>query len=418
MRERAVVRLKYVAWSLLSVSIAAVSLWPASALAAGNTYVSACPRVAAYTARCYAKLKVNAISGHPLIAANANGLGPSDLHSAYRLPGLPARGQPFVWNGQTVAIVDAYNNPNAAGDLLAYRKYFHLPLCSSGKSVPTVKDLTGCLFAQVNQQGQASPLPRGDTGWGQEIDLDIQMAAAVCPMCKILLVEANSSSMNNLALSVDTAARLGATAISNSYGGPEFSTETTVQSHYNHPGIAITVSSGDSGYGAEFPASSQFVTAVGGTSLQRTSSTTRGWVETAWNGAGSGCSHYITRPLWQAAIGGCSHRTVADVAAVADPNTGLAVYDSYGSPGQAWFVVGGTSAASPIIASVYALAHSVSSRQVFAYGELPYARHKSLFDIVTGTNGNCGITIRALCTAGSGYDGPTGLGSPNGLSGF
>ncbi len=214
--------------------------------------------------------------------------------------------------------------------------------------------------------------------------------------------------------SADRAAARGATAISNSYVGGEFSGETSYESHYNHPGSAITVSSGDAGYGVEFPAASRYVTAVGGTSLSRNTATTRGWSETAWAKGGSGCSAYITKPTWQA-DSGCARRTVADVAAVADPNTGVAVYDSYGSSGGAnWLVFGGTSVAGPIIAGVYALARNASS---VTAGSYPYSHRTSLFDVSSGSNGSCG-TKPYLCTAGVGYDGPTGLGTPSGLGAF
>jgi subtilase family serine protease len=237
------------------------------------------------------------------------------------------------------------------------------------------------------------------------------MVSAVCPNCKILLVEASSNSFANLAAAVDTAARLGANVISNSYGGSEYSTETTDEAHFNHPGVAITVSSGDNGFGVEFPAASQYVTAVGGTSLRR-STGGRGWSETAWNGAGSGCSGYVTKPSWQH-DSGCGRRTVADVSAVADPNTGVSVYDSYGVGG--WLVFGGTSASAPLIASVYALAGNTGS---INYGSYPYSHTGSLFDVTSGSNGHCRASIRYLCTAGSGYDGPTGLGTPNGTGAF
>jgi subtilase family serine protease len=242
------------------------------------------------------------------------------------------------------------------------------------------------------------------------------MASAVCPNCKILLVEANSNAYTDLGAAVDRAALVGANAISNSYGGGEFSVEgsSTYNDHYNHPGIAVTVSSGDGGYGVEFPAASQYVTAVGGTSLTKNTST-RGWTESAWSGAGSGCSRYIAKPSWQH-DSGCSRRTVADVSAVANPSTGVAVYDSYGSSGGAnWYVFGGTSVAAPIIASVYALAGNASS---VSYGSYPYGHTASLFDVTSGSNGSCGYYSRYLCKAGSGYDGPTGLGTPNGTGAF
>jgi subtilase family serine protease len=214
---------------------------------------------------------------------------------------------------------------------------------------------------------------------------------------------------------------MGANAISNSYGGKEFSTEATWESHYHHDGIAITVSSGDNGYGVEFPAALPYVTAVGGTRLSRSTTGGRGWFETVWDGAGSGCSAYIAKPAWQHDLG-CSRRTVADVAAVADPATGVAVYDSFGSTGGAnWLVFGGTSVAAPVIAAVYAVAGTT----------LPAARASSsyitptptsLFDVTSGSNGRCSTRRTAnlayLCTGESAYDGPTGNGTPNGTGAF
>jgi subtilase family serine protease len=234
------------------------------------------------------------------------------------------------------------------------------------------------------------------------------MASATCPNCKILLVEANSNAFTDLAAAEDTAARLGATVISNSYGGSEFSQETssTYNSHFNHPDAAITVSTGDAGYGVEFPAASQYVTAVGGTSLSKSGTT---FSERAWSGAGSGCSAYVPKPTWQKDTG-CARRTVADVSAVADPNTGVAVYDSYRYQGAAgWMVFGGTSASAPIIAGAFALGGGTSPSE-------PYGHTGSLHDVTSGSNGNCSVAY--LCTAGTGFDGPTGLGTPNGVAAF
>jgi subtilase family serine protease len=372
-------------------------------------------------ARCHAKVVTQAKTGAPLASPSySTGLRPVDLQSAYKLPALPASGSTFVANGQTVAIVDAYDNPNAAADLQVYRQQFGLPLCTTDPAA-SVADATGCFFTKVNQLGQTTSPPTANVSWGQEIDLDVEMVSATCPDCKILLVEANSNSFADLGAAVDRAAALGATAISNSYGGSEFrgETGTAYNGHFNHPGIAITVSSGDNGYGTQFPAASQYVTAVGGTHLA-TSQTTRGWTETAWSGAGSGCSAYIARPSWQRSVGTCGNRMVADVSAVADPDTGVAVYDSYGSTGGAnWYVFGGTSVASPIVASVYALAGNAGT---VALG-YPYGHASRLFDVTSGSNGTCVTSKRyaanaPLCTAATGYDGPTGLGTPNGTGAF
>jgi subtilase family serine protease len=234
------------------------------------------------------------------------------------------------------------------------------------------------------------------------------MVSAMCPYCGIMLVEASSATFGNLAAAVNTAAKLGATEISNSYGASEFSGETTYDHTYNHPGIAITASSGDSGYGVQYPAASPNVVAVGGTRLTSSGS---GWSETAWSGAGSGCSAIEPKPSWQHDTG-CSRRTVADVSAVADPNTGVAVYDSYSYRGaRGWMVFGGTSVAAPVIASVYALAGNSST--VSYPASLPYATSSGLFDVTSGSNGSCGTY---LCTAEIGYDGPTGLGTPRGTA--
>src|SRR5207244_466513 len=247
--------------------------------------------------------------------------------------------------------------------------------------LPASSSATGS-FSKVNQRGGTAP-PAANTGWGQEIDLDIEMVSAVCPNCKILLVEADSNSFTDLGAAVNEAIALGATAISNSYGGGEFFGETGYAGPYNHPGVPITASSGDGGYGVEVPAAYNTVVAVGGTSLT-TAANARGWTETAWNGAGSGCSSQISKRTWQADTA-CSRRMVADVSAVSDPNTGVAVYDSYGSSGGAnWYVFGGTSVAAPIIAAVYAVAGNAAA---VTYGSFPYAHTSALWDVTSGTNG-------------------------------
>jgi len=338
--------------------------------------------------------------------ATPSGYGPSDLRSAYNLTTSATAGA-----GQTIGIVDAYDDPTAFADLGVYRSQFGLPALASC-TPSTIKSSTTACFAKSNQNGGTS-YPRTNGGWAQEISLDLDMASAICPQCNILLVEASSASLTNLGTAVNTAVTLGAKAVSNSYGGSESSSETSSENtYYNHPGVAITASSGDGGYGVEFPAASRYVTAVGGTSLSK-SSTARGWTETAWSGAGSGCSGYVAKPSWQT-DSGCAKRTVADVSAVADPNTGVAVYDSTSYQGRkGWLVFGGTSVASPIIASIYALAGNASS---LSYASSIYSHASSLYDVTSGSNGSCGGTY--LCTAVSGYDGPTGLGTPNGTGAF
>ncbi|MFF0624681.1 peptidase S8 [Streptomyces sp. NPDC004296] len=328
-----------------------------------------------------------------------SGFGPSDLQGAYNLPKTGG-------SGQTVAIIDANDDPNAEKDLATYRKQYGLPDCTTAN---------GC-FKKVDQNG-GTKYPAPDAGWAGEISLDVDMVSASCPSCHILLVEANSANMDDLGAAVNRAVTMGAKFVSNSYGGSEDSTDTTSdEKYFKHPGVAITVSSGDSGYGVEYPAASQYVTAVGGTSLKKDSST-RGWSESVWGtkaggeGAGSGCSQYDAKPAWQKDTG-CAKRTVADVASVADPATGLAVYDSYQASG--WNVYGGTSASAPFIAGVYALAGAPGASDTPA--SYPYTHATSLNDVSSGANGSCSPAY--LCTAGKGYDGPTGLGTPNGAAAF
>jgi subtilase family serine protease len=328
------------------------------------------------------------------------GYGPADLDSAYKLPSSGG-------TGQTVAIIDAGNDPNAEADLAVYRQTYGLSACTTAN---------GC-FSKVNQQGQTSPLP-SDRGWGAEISLDVDMVSAACPDCHILLVEGNDASLANLAQAEDTAVALGATEVSNSYGTPEANGTQDYAADYSHPGVAITVSSGDYGYGIpNFPANLASVTAVGGTSLTRADNA-RGWTEKAWGnsygGAGSGCSAWVDKPTWQSDQN-CPGRMVADVAAVADPLTGPAVYDSYGGyPG--WVVIGGTSASAPYIAGVIALA---SNPGRYADASYFYGGTAGLNDVVGGNNAkatDCGGDYQ--CNAVTGYDGPTGNGTPNGLAAF
>ncbi|MEU2715503.1 S53 family peptidase [Streptomyces sp. NPDC007205] len=368
-------------------------------------------------ARCFGVLKAHrTASGRvsPFTTGSPTTMGyvPSDLRSAYKLAGTSG-------SGRTVAIVDAMDDPKAESNLATYRRAYGLPSCTTAN---------GC-FRKVNQSGKASPLPSGDYGWAEETSLDLDMVSATCPGCHILLVEADSADVADLMKAEDTAAATsGVVSVSNSWGGSEDNTVTSFDSHFHHPGVAITASSGDSGYGVSWPASSRYVTAVGGTSLSKASNS-RGWTETAWSGAGSGCSAYEAKPSWQHDPG-CAKRTVADVSAVADPNTGVAVYDTYNScaggslcdtelqlglaqGADGWVEVGGTSVSSPIIASVYALAGNTSR---VVNGSYPYSHRSALNDVASGSNGFCGG--RYLCTAGPGYDGPTGLGTPKGTGAF
>ncbi|WP_372509436.1 hypothetical protein [Streptomyces humicola] len=394
-----------VSGGVLAATPSAASASPASGSSASSAHVK---RLCAQATKpgqmaCLAEARTDVVQHMSLSPmAVPPGYGPSDLQSAYNLPSSTAG------SGQTVAVVDAMDDPNAESDLATYRSQYGLPSCTTAN---------GC-FHKVDQTGGTN-YPAADSGWAGEISLDLDMVSAVCPQCHILLVEASSANMPDLGTAVNEAVSLGAKYVSNSYGGPEDSSELTADTTYfDHPGVAITASSGDSGYGAQYPAASQYVTSVGGTSLSR-ASTSRGWSESAWytptsqtpEGTGSGCSGYDPKPSWQTDTG-CAMRTIADVSAVADPNTGVAVYDSYGQSG--WNVYGGTSASSPIIASVYALAGTPAANSYPS--SYPYARTSALNDVTSGSNGSCSPSY--LCTAGPGYDGPTGWGTPNGTAAF
>ena len=266
-------------------------------------------------------------------------------------------------------------------------------------------------FQQLNQAGQPSPLPADNISWSQEAALDLAMASAICPSCKLVLVHANSNSWDDVSTAVATAGRSGAHAISNSYGAAESRLHAPYEQTYNIPGVAVTVSTGDAGYGVSFPASSPHVVAVGGTRLNEKPSNSRGWTETVWSGTGSGCSTVFAKPSWQT-DSGCGKRTVGDVAAVADPNTGVSVY--WNGPGDGddldWYVFGGT--------SVRRTDHRRCLRDQWRSGEL---RSRYLF---AGNRlerrhgrGRTGAAKKKayLCTAAAGYDGPTGHGSLNGI---
>ncbi len=385
-------------------------------LPAGERQVCATPSQPGQMA-CQAVIAAPSAGNVPGVASRVpRGYSPASLQSAYRLSAASAR----RGRGETVAIVDAYNNPDLARNLASYRRLFHLPACSTN---------SGCLRI-VNQSGRAGPLPRANAGWGLEESLDLDMVSAICPHCRILLVEARSTSTASLGTAEDTAVAKGARFVSNSWSGGEFIGQDAYDHYFNHPGDAIVFASGDYGYGALFPTDTQYVTAVGGTRLTHRRSGGRAWTESVWGhgstsatsgGTGSGCSTLEAKPSWQlvddTANRGCLNRTENDVAAVADPSTGVAIYDTYrtGVP-AAIFEVGGTSAATPLITAAYALAGPP------ARGTYPASylyRHASHFNPVTsGTNGRCESSRQYLCTGKRHYSGPAGLGTPNGIGGF
>ncbi|HEX8113084.1 MAG TPA: S53 family peptidase [Kofleriaceae bacterium] len=343
---------------------------------------------------CKAQVRTDA-QNHIKPFATPSGLGPADLASAYKL-------DPTKTSTATIAIVDAFNYPNAESDLATYRSQFGLSPCTKAN---------GCLKI-VNQSGATSPLPgnspSGDD-WTVETALDLDMASAACPTCKLLLVEAQDDQGDGLFQAQNAASAVpGVVAISDSWGGPSDGTDVSSDAQFfTHTGVSIFVATGDNGVNQkpDWPSTSPHVIGVGGTTLTK-SSNARGWVEGAWSGAGSSCSTLIGKPSFQSVVpsAACAKRAASDVAAVADPNTGLAVFNAANG---GWIVVGGTSAASPFVAGVYAR-YGIAGTNDASFA---YAHAGQFFDVTTGKNGSCG---GALCNAGAGWDGPTGLGTPNG----
>ena len=429
----------------------------------------------------------------PTAGEGCYGLRPEDLHSIYRLPTTVA-------SEQTIALVDAYNDLSAEADLQAYDKEFGLSECTDANRCFQQVNQEG-----LDKETGKPPFPASDEereaeeaicehgtgeaqehackeveeaeGWSEEISLDIEASHATCESCKIVLVEANSASFGDLEAAEQAAVGLHATEISNSWGGPQ-PNETVGEdnaSSFNHPGIVITAAAGDDGYldwdtegssgrgYVDYPAASPHVVAVGGTRLQGPLGPEGTWAgETVWNGdgaGGGGCSTQLAAPIWQLgtsdweSVGCRKHRAVADVSADADPYTGIAVYDSgleckYEEGGiehtTHWCTIAGTSLASPLIASVFALAGGANG---VAYPAQTLYENQiedptTLHDVLTGSNGECtepfneedgfaagtsGCTVsaeaaqcsgHAICTAGPGYDGPTGVGTPDGILAF
>jgi subtilase family serine protease len=315
--------------------------------------------------------------------------------------------------GQTVAVIDAFDDPDAGPDLATYRSAFSLPVCSAGN---------GC-YKKVNQNGDEGNYPAGNMGWGQEISGDLDMVSAICPRCHILLVEASSDTFSDLFTAEQEAVKLGAHVVSLSWGSGEFSGEGSDDSMLDTPGVEVTASSGDGAYqgGVQYPSASPDVTSVGGTELTPATSK-RGWIEKTWvtagasppaQGSASGCSAYESKPKWQHDHG-CAERTTADVSAVAANVLG---YDSYESGGGGWFFFFGTSLSSPITAAIYGLAGNIGSESLPG-AALPYSHRTHFYDITRGlATGTCS-PHRYLCKAIRGYDGPTGLGTPFGAGGF
>lgn len=360
-----------------------------------NTYhVRVCPNTVGLYAHCHAHV-VTDKSGRALVSAPpVAGFGPPQLRDAYKIT--------TDGNSDTiVAIVDAFGYPRAEQDLAVYRAEFGLPACTTDN---------GC-FKKLNQNGQQGHYPDFNLGWAQESALDMDMVSAMCPNCTIYMMQSRSNSFRNLGIAVDTAASLGAHVISNSYGGSESKRVKDFVHYYDHPGVAVTASTGDSGYGVQAPADMPQIIAVGGTAL-RVDSGKRGWAEAVWTGAGSGCSKVFEKPSWQKDAG-CSKRMIADVGAVAAPSTGVAVYGPTGENSANWLVFGGTSVSAPLVGGIYGnKAGTVNAADTL------YSHTKNLFDVTTGTNGHCEPNPAYWCNGAKGYDGPTGNGTPNTTKAF
>ena len=330
------------------------------------------------------------------------------IRTAY---GIVGQGDP----SRVIAIVDAYDDPNASSHLTTYR---------SGESpqlptmVPcTLNQLTGLTstasnpcFTKVNQAG-GTTLPSADSGWSNEIDLDLQAASAICPMCSILLLEANSSSFSDLGTAVTTASNTAhVLAISNSYGTQGDVAEILYPAWDNaaKKGIAVLASAGDWGYGTSFPASSSNVLGIGGTTLAVDGNTGVRTAETVWSSTGSGCSSYNGAPSWQVIPGSpCGTlKAVADISADADPNSGFQIYTTY-SGITGWWIFGGTSLSSPLLGALYAMQGGYGGSLLA--GQYAWASTTPYFDVTSGSNGTCSPSV--MCTAGAGWDGPTGRGS-------
>jgi hypothetical protein len=363
----------------------------------------------------------------PAVSA-AEPLEPADLQDAYGITSSASSNGV----GETVAIVDAFYDPNAKSDLATYRSDFGLLTCGGDSASAQA----GCLNVYnengnnlATDPGAAPPQSPSGDDWVPETSLDIEMVSAVCPNCTIDLVESNSDLLPDMTKAEDTAVSLGAKFVSNSWSGGDYPGEAAYDKYFNHPGVAITVASGDFGYGAGYPASSQFVTSVGGTYLNQNSSA---WTSAVWNDSGSqnadgvagatasGCSAGEPQPSWgpdstdNTSSSLCANRTENDVSAVADSPSGIDIYDSAdcGSFCDAY----GTSVATPIIAAMYALAGTPAANTYPA--SYLYANAGDLTKVTSGSDGTCESTRQYLCNAAhslaSGYNGPAGLGTPNG----
>jgi hypothetical protein len=339
-------------------------------------------------------------------ASQTQPLSPAQIRAAYALPTQGA-------TKQTIAIVSAFDDPTLQSDLAAYDRYFHLPPCTFAN---------GCL-RKLNQQGQTTPRPQTDAGgtWITESALGTEVAHSLCQSCRIVLVEADFPDLSDFSQAAHTAAEAGAGVVVTTFNPPEDSTDTYVASDYSSAHTAFVAATGDTGYSGSlsFPAAFPTVIAVGGTNLSLARGGSYGG-ETAWSGTVSGCSIYETAPPWQARIAklsGCgSDRAASDVSAMASPGTIIYASNVNGTAGGALYQAEGTSVSAPIIGAIIGLAGSRGGQEA----KMLYSRQLSdpggFHDITKGDDAQgC---KSAICMAGPGWDGPTGLGTPAGLEAF
>ena len=344
---------------------------------------------------CKSSVLVDA-SGAIVATALPAGIGATDIQKAYNV-------DVTLGSGQTVAVVDAYGYTDIESDLAVYRSTYGLPPCTIA---------SGCLTV-VNDNGETTPLPAEGSdadaqGWIGETAFDVDMVSAGCPMCKIVVVEAGAPGNAGLDIGQTAAVKLKVGTISDSWGGPEDPTSPGEEGSFNNAGIGTFVSSGDDGYNnggslPQYPSTSAFVISVGGTTMTVDTTQARGWGEVAWTDGGSSCSTIIAKPSYQPSQAACAMRAASDLSAAADGGSqGIA---NYVAKQNGWSQADGTSAASPITAAVFAGAGHGDAVPAFIY------KHPDAFnDVVMGINGGCASN---LCDAGAGWDGPTGVGTPD-----
>ena len=367
----------------------ALVLLPVIAAEGANSqanYRAVCPTPSAGYVHCH-ELVVTDQRGNPQANSSPTGLDPAAIKSAYGFSTSSTVGA-----GQTIAIVDAYDDPKAESDLNVFSNQFGLPACTTA---------SGC-FKKVNQTG-GSRYPRANSGWALEISLDVQWAHAIAPGATILLVEASSNSFTNL-MAAEDYAKTHANYVSNSWGAAEFSGEASYDSHFAQNGVSFFVSAGDNGLPAEYPSASPNVVSVGGTTLHFSGSTLMS--ETGWSSGGGGCSTYENATPAQSSFAGYAQvgcggmRATPDVALDADPSSGVSVYDSTKYSGQSgWFTVGGTSASSPMWAA-RAADEAATVDAAYVYGTSITFR-----DITSGNNGASCLVGFDLCSGRGSWTG-------------